>query len=71
MHLAVAPLLRSSPLLLLPASATLVAAGVGVLTPLAAAAVPARVTISADEIEPEIRARAGGASELYSSRVLY
>ena len=71
MHLAVAPLLRHSPLLLLPASATLVAAGVGVLTPLAAAAVPARVAISADEIEPEIRARAAGASELYSSRALY
>ena len=71
MNLAVAPLLRRSPLLLLPATAALVTAGVGVLTPLAAAAVPARVAISADEIEPEIRAKAGGARELYSSRVLY
>lgn len=81
MRTLVAPhLLQHRPSLLWPCSAALVCAGVGVLTPCAAACVPPAIPLRKDELEPELRDalsnRIGGdqvdSSEgFWSSRELY
>lgn len=68
-------LMYTRPLALWPISAVLVAGGVCVLTPAAAAMMPRRVAVPASRVEPELRQlrdEAGRPVELlYSSRILY
>jgi len=76
MRTLVVPRLRHTrPLALWPISAALVAGGVCVLTPAAAAVIPRRVAVPASRVEPELRQlrdEAGRPVELlYSSRILY
>ena len=76
MRTLVVPRLRHTrPLALWPISAALVAGGVCVLTPAAAAVIPRRVAVPASRVEPELRElrdEAGRPVELlYSSRILY
>ena len=71
--LVVPRLWKSHPDKLWPISAALVAGGVCVATPAAAAAMPAVVSLPVDDLEPEVRAaaKARGVDTVYSSRVLY
>lgn len=73
--LVVPRLMYTRPLALWPISAALVAGGVCVLTPAAAAMIPRRVAVPASRVEPELRQLRDEAGQpvelLYSSRILY
>ena len=73
--LVVPRLMYTRPLALWPISAVLVAGGVCVLTPAAAAMIPRRVAVPASRVEPELRQLRDEAGQpvelLYSSRILY
>ena len=71
--LVVPRLWKSHPDKLWPISAALVAGGVCVATPAAAASMPAVVSLPVDDLEPEGARREGatGVETVYSSRVLY